>query len=276
MKFHPYSEIFPLIEGADFDALVTDIKAHGLREPIFTFDGKVLDGRNRFLACQKAKVKHQFRQFKGTDVDARALVISANVHRRHLTESQRAIAAAKMATLEHGGDRRSDQDANLHLDRAAAAEALKVSKRSVASASKVINEGSKPLLRAVESGEVSVSRAASVVDLPKSEQLAAAKAKPEKKAEPDIERWEPEGDEEAQLEHAEREYTASIDRVMAADDKLAAAHAEIKRQAAEIASLKLSRNGFQNKCEELIRRIKGLQRQNEKLKPNGQHGARTN
>ncbi len=48
---------------------------------------------------------------------------------------------------------------------------------------------------------------------------------------------------------------------MGADDKLAAAHAEIKRQAAEIATLKLSRNQYQNQCAELIKRLKSLQRQ---------------
>lgn len=84
--------------------------------------------------------------------------------------------------------------------------------------------------------------------------------------EPDIEAWEPEEDEEAHLEQAEKEYAASIDKVMAADDKLAAAHAEIKRQAAEIASLKISRDGFQTRCDVLVKSIKSLQRENAKLK----------
>ena len=42
------------MEGAEFDALVVDIKAHGLREPVVMYEDKVLDGRNRVLACQRA------------------------------------------------------------------------------------------------------------------------------------------------------------------------------------------------------------------------------
>lgn len=267
MKFHEYAEVFPLIDGVEFDALVDDIKANGLHEPIVRYQGKVLDGRNRFLACQKAKVKAKFRDFKGNDDAALKLVVSANVHRRHLTESQRAMAAARIETYRHGGTERFDgasQDANLHLGRKAAAESLSVSPRSVASARKVIDEGSKPLQRAVDSGEVSVSRAAAVVDLPKSEQLAAATAKP-KKPDVDDERWVPDEDEDEKLAQAEKEYAASVDKVMAADDKLAAAHAEIKRQSAEIAALKVSRDGYLNGKAAVTKLLKKEQRRAEQL-----------
>lgn len=262
MKFHPYAEIFPLIEGTDFDALVADIKEHGLREKIALYDGKILDGRNRFLACQKAKVRPQYRQFKGDDEAALAFVVSANVQRRHLTIEQRALAAARIATLRPGRDLNT---ARAVFTQAEAAEKFDVSIDSVQRARKVVEHGSKALQDAVESGQVPLKKAASVVELPKSEQLAAAKAKPQKEPEPDIEKWEPDEDEEAQLEQAEKEYAASIDKVMSADDKLAAAHAEIKRQAAEIAVLKQSRDGYQSRCTEVIDRLKKAQRVIDKL-----------
>lgn len=266
MKFHPYAEVFPLLADDELDALAADIKANGQREPIAKYKGRVLDGRNRFLACQRAKVRPHFRDFKGDDSAALAFVVSANVHRRHLTESQRAMAAARIATLSQGGDRRSDQAANLPVEntQVGAAEALNVSERSVRSAKKVIEEGSKELQRAVESGEVSVSRAANVVDLPKSEQLSAATTKP---AKPDLtdERWTPDEDEGEKIAAAEKEYAASIDKVMAADDRLAAAHAEIKRQSAEIAALKFSRDGYLNGKAGVTKLLKAEQRKSGSL-----------
>lgn len=265
MKFHPYADIFPLIEGDDFDALVADIKANGLRQVITLYQGKILDGRNRFLACQKAKVTPKYHKFQGEDEAALTFVVSANVRRRHLTVAQRALAADRVATLRRGGD---PNTARAALTQSEAAEQFDVSPDSIQRARKVNQQGSKALRDAVESGEVPLKKAASVTELPKREQLAAAKAKPEKHEdpEPDLDAWEPDDDEEAQLEQAEKDYAASIDKVMAADDKLSAAHAEIKRQAAEIAALKLSRNQFQNRCDELVKRIKKLQRENDRLK----------
>lgn len=256
MNFHPYAEVFPLIDDGDFDELAADIKAHGLREPIWIYEDQILDGRNRYMACAAAKVEPKFREYTGDD--ALAFVLSLNIHRRHLTESQRSMAAAKIATLSKGSNQHTARAAS---SQAQAAAAMHVSTDSVQRARKVIEKGSKALQQAVETGQVSVKKAATVVDLPKSEQLAAAKAKPQPQpaaSEPDT--WEPEEDEGAHLEQAEKDYAASIDKVMAADDKLAAAHEEIKRQAAEIATLKLARNQYQNQCAELIRKVKSLQR----------------
>ncbi len=259
MNFHPFSEVFPLLEGAPFEELADDIKAHGLREKIWLYDGKILDGRNRFLACRKAKIAPAYRKYTGKD--PLAFVVSVNIQRRHLTDAQRAMAAARIATMRQG--ERSDlgnlasRDAKSQTE--AAAE-LAVSRSSVQRAKKVIEDGSQALQQAVESGDVPLRKAASVVDLPKGKQLAAATA-----VNLD-ERWEPDADEEAAHEALEKELAASVDKVMQADDKLAAAYAEIKRQAAEIIVLKLSRDGYMNGRQELIRLVKKLQRENDKLR----------
>ena len=125
MKAHPYADILPLLEGEAFDSLVADIRANGLLEPITIHEGMILDGRNRCGACKAAGVEPQFLEFDGDD--PLAFVLSLNVHRRHLSESQRGMVAARLETLKHGDDRHKRGDANLHVSRADAAKRLNVS-----------------------------------------------------------------------------------------------------------------------------------------------------
>ena len=54
---YPFANLFPLIEGADFTRLVTDIKENSLREPIMTTcDGRIIDGRDRYRAYVAASI----------------------------------------------------------------------------------------------------------------------------------------------------------------------------------------------------------------------------
>ncbi|MEK6608177.1 MAG: ParB N-terminal domain-containing protein [Myxococcota bacterium] len=89
-----------MLDGEEFDALVADIKANGLRVPITIFDGKILDGRNRYRACQAAGVKPRFEKFSGTETDALGFVLSLNLSRRHLTTPQRAALALRFLAVE--------------------------------------------------------------------------------------------------------------------------------------------------------------------------------
>jgi hypothetical protein len=158
----------------EFGNLVESINANGFcaHEPITLHEGMILDGRNRALACEVAKVEPIYTDLP-SGVDPLQFVITKNLHPRHLNESQRAVVAAKIATMKHGGDRKSDQDANLQVDRATAANMLNVSERSVANAAKVQAEGTPELVSAVERGDVAVSTAAVVTELPQEEQRKA-------------------------------------------------------------------------------------------------------
>lgn len=95
LKNHPYADLFPMMTAAELDALAADIAENGLRQPVVTYQGAVLDGRNRLLACDRAKVEPAFVEHEGDEASALALVISLNVQRRDLTAAQRALAAAR-------------------------------------------------------------------------------------------------------------------------------------------------------------------------------------
>lgn len=153
IPFHPLAEIFPLMEGAEFDELVGSIKANGLRHPIVLLDEKILDGRNRYRACEAAGIRPTTEPFTGRDPVA--FVIDENVHRRHLNESQRGMVAAKLATLRHGGDRSKAPIGALTQEKAA--QALNVSERSVQRAVKIRDFGTPEQITAVERGEASVT-----------------------------------------------------------------------------------------------------------------------
>jgi N6-adenosine-specific RNA methylase IME4 len=162
-EFHPLANVFPLIEGAEFDELVADIKANGLNQCIELYEGKILDGRNRYRACLAAGVEPLAVQYRGDDPVG--YVISANLRRRHLDESQRAMVAAKLATLKLGDNQHSE---GLPIGRGS--ELLNVGERTVARAREVQEFGAPELVDAVERGAVSVSAAADIATQPIEEQ----------------------------------------------------------------------------------------------------------
>jgi N6-adenosine-specific RNA methylase IME4 len=100
VQSHPFAAVFPLLDGAELEALAADIAAHGLHEPIWTFEGAILDGRNRLAACERANVTPTFRVFAGTRDEALDFAWSVNVARRHLNPGQKAAARVKFES-EH-------------------------------------------------------------------------------------------------------------------------------------------------------------------------------
>jgi hypothetical protein len=75
----------------------------GLLNPITLAGRQVLDGRNRLSACRLAGVKPRFEEWSDPGCGPVAWVISQNLHRRHLNESQRAMIADSLATLRLSG-----------------------------------------------------------------------------------------------------------------------------------------------------------------------------
>lgn len=158
MEFHPLAEVLPLLEGEEFSILVEDIRANGLENPVVIYEGKILDGRNRFRACQEIGIQPSLKEFNGSG-DPINYVLSMNVHRRHLSTSQRAYIAAQLATLKDGQNRSS---ANLRtsISQPEAAKLLNVSERSVQTAVVVRDHGTEEEKEAVKSGAKKASRVA--------------------------------------------------------------------------------------------------------------------
>lgn len=104
-ELHPLATIFPAFGAEALNELARDIQENGLREPITTLEGRILDGRNRAAACFAAGVEPRFEEWQPScDADTpERFVFSRNVARRHLTDKQRGEIAAGLVTNEHGG-----------------------------------------------------------------------------------------------------------------------------------------------------------------------------
>lgn len=169
IPFHPIADIFPLILGSEFAELKDDIRTNGVREPIWMYEGKILDGRNRFRACQEVGAKPSFKEYLG-DSPA-SFVISLNMHRRHLTASQKAAvgveflpyleAEAKvrqMGTLKQNADtvpaKLPERDKGDARDKAA--ELVSVSPRYVSDAKRIKNESPENFEK-IKSGEKTIA-----------------------------------------------------------------------------------------------------------------------
>jgi hypothetical protein len=106
--------------------------------------------------------------FEGDDSELVPFVLSPNLHRRHLTESQRAMVAAKVATLGKG---RPEENAEISaLKQAEAAKLLNVSRGSIQNAARVQRKGVPDLVEEVEKGNIPVSTAADIAQLHPTEQ----------------------------------------------------------------------------------------------------------
>jgi hypothetical protein len=156
LQAHPLADLFPLLEGAEFDEFVEDIRA-GLNEPIIIYQDKILDGRNRYRACLAAGVEPRFLPFLGDDPVA--FVISANLKRRHLGTSQRAMIAAQLANMRQGERTDLPSFEGKSVSQEQAANLLNVGVASVERARIVREQGEPALVAAVEAGKVSVSGA---------------------------------------------------------------------------------------------------------------------
>src|SRR3954470_23640829 len=131
-EFHSLAGVFPLMAAEAIASLAEDISEHGLREPVVIYQGKILDGRNRYLAISRYDTGAKFRTIEYTGDDPTAFVVSVNLHRRHLDDNQRAMVGARLANLKLGTNQYLEQvdvPFGTSTSQADAAELVNVSKR---------------------------------------------------------------------------------------------------------------------------------------------------
>jgi phage N-6-adenine-methyltransferase len=155
-----------MLADSEVISLAQDIEKNGQQFPIVLHDGEILDGRNRFRACEHLGIAPEFKEYAGDN--PLSYVVSLNLHRRHLSESQRAMVAANIANM--GAGRPTNNAQICAVSQPEAAAMVNVSRRSVQNARQVQNEGIPELINAVEQGDVSVSRASDISSYPIEEQ----------------------------------------------------------------------------------------------------------
>lgn len=97
-EYHPVANIFPMMSDDEFAALVEDIRANGQRQPIYVHDGRIIDGRNRYRACQQLGIEPEVRTWDGAG-SLVSFVVSLNLQRRHLNSSQKALLGAEILPM---------------------------------------------------------------------------------------------------------------------------------------------------------------------------------
>ena len=140
LPIHPAAELLPLMSEPELRELGENIKAQGLKLPVAVCKGQLIDGRNRLDAMELVDIKFALVLKKGhccfeiksilpydcldffpdalviNGDAAYAYVVSANIHRRHLTAEQRQerlvqlIAAAPQKSNRQRNRRRPQDD----------------------------------------------------------------------------------------------------------------------------------------------------------------------
>jgi hypothetical protein len=168
---HAAADAYPLLTGADFDNLVDSIEQYGLTDPITLYQGKILDGRNRYAACVKLGIRPRFTEYKGDDPIG--YVKLRNNDRRHQEVLSRVLSLQRVVAIAKRQRKKQDWLPNVN-----AVDSGMVKQ--------IDEDGSPELVEAVHSGDVDAAQAAALSQLEPEQQrdgierIKAARAEPEK------------------------------------------------------------------------------------------------
>lgn len=157
-KFHKLCVLFPQADDKTLDDMANDIKANGLNEPIMIYEGQILDGRNRYLACLRAGVEPTFKEYVGDE--ALQFVVSKNLHRRHLSDVQRAMLADKIIKM-------NNIESSDFLEMTAIREQFNISQKDLDEVGKLKAFSDEDIQNKVSDGYMTMAEANKMVELSK-------------------------------------------------------------------------------------------------------------
>ena len=150
-EFHDIANIYPLAKEEEFELLKESIKKRGQLSPIMTFDNKIIDGRNRYLACKDLEIEPIVETFKGSEEESLKYAIELNNGRRHMTKPQSAMMAANYVLKSRTGTGKK-------VSVTAAAKMFLVSEKYISNAISLIDKD-KDMAHEVLAGILTMSQA---------------------------------------------------------------------------------------------------------------------
>lgn len=283
-KQHPLSAAWQPLGEDEFKELCDSIDANGLLDRIVLYEGMILDGMNRYRACQELNIKNPpMMEYEGNDPFW--FVVSKNFNRRHDSPSLRAMSITKMINWCE-----ESNHASQYMERFKDCKFTDLTNKQIAEWANVSESTiyhSKAVLKAipevqdkVTSGEIAVYEGAKLSKLsPEEQKEAVSKLKERKKSAPKPKKESDTASsfdsvplfeyEKLQAKYDEME---SNYQVMAAE--LESCNAirsgeqmdHFKKLNQQLVAVTASRDEWQNKCSELTRQVNYLNAKLKKLK----------
>ena len=131
---HPFAQLFPRMTEAEQEALTASIRINEMLDDVTTFNGQIADGNGRCVSAIELGFpwdRVRKTEFDGDEAALLQFVIDKNLSRRHLNESQRAMAAARLANMTQGARTDRPHIAQIcAMSQQQAADRLNVSRRT--------------------------------------------------------------------------------------------------------------------------------------------------
>jgi len=163
MKLHKYCSMIPPMSKTEFSKLRDSISRDGLLVPIVMLGDEILDGRHRYQACKELDIEPITEQYSG--VNPFNYAVSLNATRRHLTQSQRAMLAASIATLKKGelGNGRKLEGQICPPTIKQASETLSISTSAIKTAKNIKENAPASIIKSIEAGTITLNAASKII-----------------------------------------------------------------------------------------------------------------